>query len=601
MSYPETFDDLPEDQTNATVQRDNHPGLHNDLAAAINAIQKTLGRSPEAAFADVAARLDAIGAGTGSTPLTYRGTWDPSTNTPTLADGDGTTAAAGKSYIASADGSIDLGSGSLDFGVGDFVIYSGTVWEKIGGPIVSTGGDETVTGNWTFSRDAGDVNADELVAMRGSTLRKTVFDVTRYGAQGDGKLHIATMAASSTALTLALGEPGATSGFTAADVGKLILVRGAGAAGADLISTIATFIDIDHVTLDDAAGTSVSNKYAVSGTDDTDAIQDAVDAACDVGGGIIYFPAAPYTATGRYIVAGTLRTAPTFNPAGGTPVYRAQIVLPASSGTTGKIWLRFQGDRPSHWQDGADGFSTPLGRRSEIISIHAPATYSSGIPCLIGGPDPSDGSGPRDVAVEFQDIKLIAGRDGFCALNLYKIAQARLDGFRASTLELLTAWAHEPVIPTSIGVLVPGFAAFDNNRIGTVGIEGFYCGLVWGELMTSESLILYHNKIAVSPPPEQGYGPMFHYLQTSACAYGIAYNDFTGAGLDDIQALTSPVLTVERMTIETAGSNWYAHQDDLYDPTNVLRGYINHDLGNAGGGGWSQSGGTGVTVTDLRA
>lgn len=59
--------------------------------------------------------------------MNYLGTWNASTNTPTLADGVGS---AGDVYRVSVAGSQDLGSGSISFDVGDYVIYSGTVWEK---------------------------------------------------------------------------------------------------------------------------------------------------------------------------------------------------------------------------------------------------------------------------------------------------------------------------------------------------------------------------------------------------------------------------------------------------------------------------------------
>lgn len=39
----DVFTPIPEDQTNATVQRDNHPELHNELAAAANALQRRVG------------------------------------------------------------------------------------------------------------------------------------------------------------------------------------------------------------------------------------------------------------------------------------------------------------------------------------------------------------------------------------------------------------------------------------------------------------------------------------------------------------------------------------------------------------------------------
>ena len=57
----------------------------------------------------------------------YKGTWNASTNTPTLADGTGTT---GWTYRVTTGGTINLGSGSLTFAVGDDAIYNGTVWQR---------------------------------------------------------------------------------------------------------------------------------------------------------------------------------------------------------------------------------------------------------------------------------------------------------------------------------------------------------------------------------------------------------------------------------------------------------------------------------------
>ncbi len=60
---------------------------------------------------------------------TYIGTWDADSNTPLLTDGSGT---AGDYYAVSVAGSINLGSGLLDFSIGDKVIYStGNTWERI--------------------------------------------------------------------------------------------------------------------------------------------------------------------------------------------------------------------------------------------------------------------------------------------------------------------------------------------------------------------------------------------------------------------------------------------------------------------------------------
>jgi len=62
-----------------------------------------------------------------SSLMSYEGTWNANTNSPTLADGTGN---AGDVYIVSVAGSQDLGSGSISFAVGDWVIYNGSIWQK---------------------------------------------------------------------------------------------------------------------------------------------------------------------------------------------------------------------------------------------------------------------------------------------------------------------------------------------------------------------------------------------------------------------------------------------------------------------------------------
>jgi len=61
------------------------------------------------------------------TLMDYLGTWNASTNTPTLADGSGS---AGDVYDVQTAGTQDLGSGNITFAVGDWVVYNGTIWEK---------------------------------------------------------------------------------------------------------------------------------------------------------------------------------------------------------------------------------------------------------------------------------------------------------------------------------------------------------------------------------------------------------------------------------------------------------------------------------------
>jgi hypothetical protein len=59
--------------------------------------------------------------------LNYQGTWNASTNTPTLASGVGT---KGYYYVVSVAGSTDL-DGITSWAIGDWAVYNGTAWQKI--------------------------------------------------------------------------------------------------------------------------------------------------------------------------------------------------------------------------------------------------------------------------------------------------------------------------------------------------------------------------------------------------------------------------------------------------------------------------------------
>lgn len=97
--------------------------------------------------------LKVAGGGVATGTLTYQGTWNANTNTPTLTSSVGT---LNNYYVVSVAGSTNL-NGITDWGVGDWAIFNGTVWQKIdnseltyvsnvatgtgltGGPITTTG------------------------------------------------------------------------------------------------------------------------------------------------------------------------------------------------------------------------------------------------------------------------------------------------------------------------------------------------------------------------------------------------------------------------------------------------------------------------------
>jgi hypothetical protein len=71
--------------------------------------------------------LKVAGGGGGAVGLTYKGTWNASTNSPSLSSGVGTN---GDYYVVNVAGSTNL-DGITDWQIGDWAIFNGSVWQKI--------------------------------------------------------------------------------------------------------------------------------------------------------------------------------------------------------------------------------------------------------------------------------------------------------------------------------------------------------------------------------------------------------------------------------------------------------------------------------------
>jgi hypothetical protein len=110
----------------------------------------------------VSSITNAIGA------LNYKGTWDASTNTPTLASGVGT---KGDYYVVSVAGSTAL-DGISNWGVGDWAAYNGSVWQRVEGGVDGNFVNLSVTGTSTLAvTTATSINKVVLTApATGSTL-----------------------------------------------------------------------------------------------------------------------------------------------------------------------------------------------------------------------------------------------------------------------------------------------------------------------------------------------------------------------------------------------------------------------------------------------
>jgi len=124
--------------------------------------------------------------------LSYQGTWNASTNTPTLTSSVGT---KGYYYVVSVAGSTDL-NGVTDWKVGDWAVYNGTAWQKIDntdsvtsvngytGAVVLTAADVSAV-PYTGATAAVDLNAKTLTNVSRLGINSTAVPDILLRAYGD--------------------------------------------------------------------------------------------------------------------------------------------------------------------------------------------------------------------------------------------------------------------------------------------------------------------------------------------------------------------------------------------------------------------------------
>ena len=158
-----------------------------DIAEKIKVITNGGGTSQPVLdqLASLQAQIDLI-----SSALVYKGTWNATTNTPTLTSSAGT---ANTFYIVSVAGTTTL-NGTSNWGVGDWAVYNGTVWQRIEGGAVGNFTDLSVSGTTTLSG----LTASTALALNAS---KQIVSVTNTGSGSN------VLATSPTLVTPVLGTP----------------------------------------------------------------------------------------------------------------------------------------------------------------------------------------------------------------------------------------------------------------------------------------------------------------------------------------------------------------------------------------------------------
>lgn len=342
-------------------------------------------------------------------------------------------------------------------------------------------------------------NAIADAATKYTPLRADIFNVTSsaYGAKGDGKMSVTgSMTSGSAVLTITDSQ------FVSQDATKPIMVVGAGPAGVTtLVTTILTFTSSNQVTLAANASTTISNAIVLWATDDTAAIQSAINAAqtyaASHGSATVFFP----VGSGLfYAIAGALNTAHSGN---------SQLYLAPVTTSLNKQNIVFQGIANGavleHWQQ-----LGPQLNGSTLVSfgVFANATAqtnsinTNGNAAVIGGPSQPAGYGAgtalfSNMAVTFKDMSILTTH----SVNGWTYSAGDMSGVANCTLiDFAYGTTSSPAQPgsinlnqgagyangLSIGWLMP---ANGNNDLCEVRNMTCHGGYTFGFLMTEHTVM----------------------------------------------------------------------------------------------------------------
>lgn len=314
---------------------------------------------------------------------------------------------------------------------------------------------------------------------------ESVYNVKAFGAKGNGvTLNNGTIAAGSSIYTCT------NAAFTSSDVGKVISIYMAGtnytvdgfSYGLNLTATIQSTNSPTSVVLNRAALRGMTNRAAVYGSDDTVAIQTAMNVVSTNGGGTIYFP------RGIYIINGALQ-----DPGTNTLHHNAQLYFPEIAKTGHELpTVTFAGEQAG-FSRGLDSISpydiTSYGSTlwstferspdpqnpARVIDCQNFNTYAARGGCL-----GDDIVSLNSLKVNVHDMNWRCGRDAdMWCLNLQGTEGCKVEGVAVTTgfdhtnPEGVTTYTGT----NGVGILSSG--SFNENmvRVDNVMVRGFYTAL----------------------------------------------------------------------------------------------------------------------------
>jgi hypothetical protein len=458
----------------------------------------------------------------------------------------------------------------VDFGAGAEALYA----NEVPGLAIAAGGatDTAVATLMGAPTSATRIASDAVVNSKIATQHTTdngifvsmaqlaVVTPEQFGAVGNGR---EVKGATITSGTLGTLVDTTNSPFTTAAPGMAIMVYGAGAAGVPLVTTIATRVSATTVTLTAAASTAVANVAYRFGTDDTAAIQAAIDAACPGGSGqgVVQFAAKTYV----------LATAPRHDRSGNAilaPVYNPVTTLTAPAGVLHLRGPFSQSNQPN---------THPLVGGTILMPILPAQTYSAtyGPPSVLGGPTVEQVGATfyfTNLNITLENVFVwLTQNPTLAAIDFGYCADATVKGTAVMACAVGQADFIQPTNVWSFGYRMPQGANYGVSVVDGCLVSGTYLGLTGDDHLDLRGWIQNRCYIGYAPSSHGSHPAFASKIQSQECTYHLAGWTVT-AGLGNIPANTMVYLLLD---LEDYGAgSWYSTTAHVYDPTSTLTGTI---------------------------
>jgi hypothetical protein len=397
---------------------------------------------------------------------------------------------------------------------------------------------DTTPTTWAMAKASAPTGTYEPI------VRKTI-DITQAGVTGNGRVSWNGTAYDGAMTVDQYTVHSSSAAFTSADVGKDILIQGAGSGGAHLVTTISS-VTAGVATVAAECLTSVADACVVFGTDDTTAFQDAINLLEDGIDVDIVVPDA------IYIINGELQSG------------IGQLMVPFVGQT-----LRFICGPLAEFDYVGSPWTGAILMSLYIGTPATPTNRPAVIHCGVPGGDSVVNVVSDGLAVRCPSNPIIGGMNFWNAWTVV-VPQVRID-----TPDGLYSIA-EPTHPTAIAISLPAIVGGCLGRVGVGQSTGFYAALCHGEGTVVENFAAWGCYVGRTMygsyhANREGYCAVWH------CKYGFAYVDPTN-GVEAFPTSTPPAtgffLHVDTYDVEYANGDlsWTDNGPifDIYDPDNAL-------------------------------